>query len=124
MTSNSTLLYNRLVVRKQEDAIYAIVEASGKQYRVAAGDLIDVDIPAQEGDTLELDRVLMVADGDKVTVGTPTLPGAKVIASVVERGKGKKIVVLKFKSKVRYHKRQGHRQSYTRLQVKEIKLAP
>ena len=91
---------------------------------MAAGDLIDVDIPAQEGDTLELDRVLMVADGDKVTVGTPTLPGAKVITSVVERGKGKKIVVLKFKSKVRYHKRQGHRQTYTRLQVKEIKLAP
>ncbi len=103
--------------------IYAIVEASGRQYRVSAGDVIDIDMPAQEGDTLELDRVLLVADGEAVQVGDPTVAGARVVGSVIEVGRGKKIDVRKYKAKVHYHKKTGHRQAYTRLEVKEIKLA-
>lgn len=91
---------------------------------MAPGDVIDVDIPAQEGDTLELDRVLLVSDDKGVRMGTPTLSGARVVASVVGRVKGEKIQVMKFKAKVRYHKKTGHRQSYTRLEIKDIKLAP
>ena len=76
-----------------------------------------------EGDTVELDRVLLVADGDKVTVGTPTVDGAKVVATSQGEGKGKKIIVLKYKPKVRYHKKTGHRQLYTRLTIDKI-VAP
>lgn len=73
-----------------------------------------------EGETVELDRVYVVADGDKVTVGKPTIPGAKVIASVVGAGRKDKVIVYKFKAKVRYRRKKGHRQPYTRLAIKEI----
>ena len=73
-----------------------------------------------EGKTVELDRVLLVADGDKVMVGTPTVDGAKVIATSQGEGKGKKIIVFKYKPKVRYRKKTGHRQLYTRLVIDKI----
>ena len=73
-----------------------------------------------EGDTVELDRVLLIADGDRVTVGTPTIDGAKVIATSQGNGKGKKIIVFKYKSKVRYRKKTGHRQLHTRLTIDKI----
>ncbi len=73
-----------------------------------------------EGNTVELDKVLLIANGDKVTVGTPIIDGAKVIATSQGEGKAKKIIVLKYKSKVRYHKKTGHRQLYTRLTIDEI----
>ena len=73
-----------------------------------------------EGDAVELDRVLLIADGDKVTVGTPTIEGARVVATSEGEGKGKKIVVLKYKPKVRYRKKTGHRQLYTRLAILTI----
>ncbi len=73
-----------------------------------------------EGSTIELGQVLLVADGEKVTVGTPTVVGAKVIAEVLGEGKGKKVVVFKYKPKVRYRRKKGHRQMYTRLAIKEI----
>jgi large subunit ribosomal protein L21 len=72
------------------------------------------------GDTVELDKVYLVGDGDKVTVGKPTIPGAKVIANVVGEGKGDKVIVYKFKAKVRYRRKRGHRQPYTKLTIKEI----
>ena len=72
------------------------------------------------GDTVELDKVYLVADGEKVTVGNPTVPGAKVIANVVGNGKGDKVIVYKFKAKVRYRRKKGHRQPYTKLAIKEI----
>jgi len=75
---------------------------------------------AAEGDTVELDRVLLVANGDKVTVGAPTIGMAKVIATSKGDGKAKKIIVFKNKSKVRYRKKTGHRQLYTRLSINEI----
>jgi len=77
-------------------------------------------LEAAEGDTVELDGVLLIADGDKVTVGTPTVDGAKVIATSQGEGKGKKIIVFKYKPKVRYRKKTGHRQLYTRLAIDKI----
>ena len=104
--------------------IYAIIETGGKQYRVTPGQTVDVDrLNVAPGDTIELDRVLLIADGDKVTVGTPALEGAKVVATSQGEGKGKKIIVLKYKPKVRYRKKTGHRQIYTRLAINEI-VAP
>ncbi|MFQ5925530.1 MAG: 50S ribosomal protein L21 [Dehalococcoidia bacterium] len=101
--------------------MYAIVQTGGKQYKVSPGETIDVErLVAEEGSTIELDRVLLVADGERVTVGTPTVEGAKVIAEVLSEGKGEKIIVFKYKPKVRYRKKTGHRQIYTRLAIKEI----
>ena len=73
-----------------------------------------------EGDRIDLERVLLIADGDKVTVGTPMVEGAKVMATSQGEGKAKKIIVLKYKPKVRYRKKTGHRQLYTRLVIDQI----
>ncbi len=73
-----------------------------------------------DGDTVDLDRVLLIADGDKVTIGAPTVDGAKVVATSQGEGKGKKIIVFKYKPKVRYRKKTGHRQLYTRLIIDKI----
>jgi large subunit ribosomal protein L21 len=96
------------------------VETGGKQYKVSPGQTIEVDRLAVEGDSIELDRVYLVAEGDKVTLGRPTIAGAKVIADVVGEGKKDKVIVFKFKPKVRYRRKKGHRQPYTRLAIKEI----
>ena len=85
--------------------IYAIVETGGKQYKVSPGQTVDVELLGVVGDVVELDRVLLIADGDKVTVGTPTVEGAKVIASQPEEGKGKKVLVFKYRPKSRYQPR-------------------
>ena len=77
-------------------------------------------LDAAEGDTVELDRVLLIADGDQVTIGTPTVDGAKVVATSKGSGKGKKVIVFKYKPKVRYRKKTGHRQQYTRLVIDKI----
>ena len=101
--------------------IYAIIETGGKQYKVTPGQVIDVDrLDVAEGDTVELDRILCIADDDKVAVGTPTVEGAKVIATSQGNGKAKKIIVFKYKPKVRYRKKTGHRQLYTRLAIDRI----
>jgi large subunit ribosomal protein L21 len=73
-----------------------------------------------EGNTVDLDQVLLIADGDKVSVGTPTVDGARVVATSQGESKGKKIIVFKYKPKVRYHKKTGHRQLYTRLVIDKI----
>ncbi len=73
-----------------------------------------------EGSTIDLEKVLLIADGDKVTVGTPTVDGAKVVATSEGDGKGKKVIVFKYKPKVRYRKKTGHRQLYTRLVIDKI----
>jgi large subunit ribosomal protein L21 len=88
---------------------------------VTPGQTIDVErLDVAEGNMVELDRVLLIADGDKVTVGTPTVEGARVTATAQGEGKGKKIIVLKYKPKVRYRKKTGHRQLYTRLAIDDI----
>ena len=102
--------------------MYAIVEISGKQYKVQEGDIVFVDRleELEEGKTTTFDKVLLVSDGDKVTVGTDTVKGAKVKATVVGHGKAKKVVVFKYHPKKKYRKTQGHRQPYTKLVVKKI----
>ena len=90
--------------------IYAIIETGGKQYRVTPGQTIDIErLDVAEGDTVELDKVLFITNGDKVVVGTPTVEGAKVIATSQGEGKAKKIIVFKYKPKVHYRKKTGHR---------------
>jgi len=100
---------------------YAIIQTGGKQYRVQEGDVIRVEsIPSDENDKIRLDDVRMVCREGDVTLGTPIVAGAKVTAQVIGNGLGEKVVVFKYKSKTRYRRRKGHRQSYTDLKVTEI----
>lgn len=100
---------------------YAIVEDGGKQYKAVEGETIEVDRFASEvGDQVDLERVLLIADGDEVKVGTPLLEGAKVQATVVSQIKGPKVVVFKYKPKKRYRVKTGHRQRYTQLKIEAI----
>ena len=100
--------------------MYAIIETGGKQYKVEQGDVVFVEkLGVEEGETVTFDKVLVVG-GDDVKVGTPYVDGARVEASVVKNGKDKKIIVYKYKSKKGYHKKQGHRQPYTKVEIKAI----
>jgi len=100
---------------------YAIVEDGGKQYKAIIGSTIDVDHYQSEiGEKIDLERVLLIADGDKVMVGTPVIDGAKVEATIDSHYKSPKIVVFKYKPKIRYRVKQGHRQRYTRLKIDAI----
>jgi large subunit ribosomal protein L21 len=100
---------------------YAIIESGGKQYRVQPGDTIEVEkLKVEPGASVDLERVLLLSDNDKITIGQPTVPGVKVVANVEEHGRGEKIVVLKYKRKIRYSVKQGHRQSFTRLNIRDI----
>lgn len=101
---------------------YAIIESGGKQYKAKVGNTIEVDrLPNEVGDKVVLDQVLLVSDGKKVTVGQPTVKNAKVHTTVVAQFKGPKIVVFKYKPKIRYRVKSGHRQRYTRLKIESIK---
>jgi large subunit ribosomal protein L21 len=100
---------------------YAILQSGGKQYRAEEGQVIEVDrLAADEGSTVELEEVLLLVDGDKTQVGAPLVSGAHIKASVLEHIRGPKILVFKYKAKMRYRVRQGHRQDYTRLRVERI----
>lgn len=100
---------------------YAIVESGGKQYRAVEGGFIEVDLlPNEAGQAVEIDQVLMVVDGDDVKVGTPTVKGSKVQATVVKHIKGPKVVVFRYRPKKRYRVKTGHRQQYTRLKIETI----
>ncbi len=97
---------------------YAIFQTGGKQYRVKQGDTIRVEsIPGDEGDAIEFDKVLMLSRDGNVSVGAPTVEGARVTTEVVGKGRGKKIIVFKYKAKTRYRRKNGHRQNYTDLRV-------
>jgi large subunit ribosomal protein L21 len=101
--------------------IYAIIETGGKQYRVAEGQTIDVNsIGEQVGSTVELDKVLLIGDGDNVTSGNPVIEGARVLAIVQKNGKGDKVIVFKYKAKTRYRRKNGHRQPFTTLSIDKI----
>ncbi len=102
--------------------MYAIVETGGKQYRVQPGDTIAVErLPGEPGETLDLDRVLLIGgDGERARVGAPGVAGAVVRAEVVEHARGEKIIVFRYKSKVRYRRKTGHRQALTRLRITDI----
>jgi|SRR5581483_10001987 len=101
--------------------MYAIVATGGKQYRVQPGQRLEVDkLDAAPRSRIELDQVLLVGDGERVLVGQPTVAGARVVAEVLGEKKGKKIIVFKYKAKVRYRRKTGHRQRYTELLVRDI----
>lgn len=103
--------------------MHAIIETGGKQFRVTEGDTIFVEkLDVNAGDAITFDQVLAVIDGDKATFGTPVVEGAKVEASVVKNGKGKKVIVFKYKPKKGYRRKQGHRQPYTKVTIGKISV--
>ncbi len=102
--------------------MYAVIKTGGKQYRVASGEKIKVEqIPADIGTEITLDQVLMVADGDKVSVGAPLVAGATVTAKVIAQGRGEKVRIFKMRRRKHYQKRQGHRQNFTEIEIGAIK---
>ena len=102
--------------------MYAVIATGGKQYKVTKGETLRVEkLDGEEGSTVELDNVLMVADGDKVEVGTPTLGKAKVTAKITAHGRGDKVEIIKFRRRKHSRTQAGHRQSYTEIEVTDIK---
>jgi large subunit ribosomal protein L21 len=101
--------------------MYAVIQTGGKQYRVSEGSTIKVEmLKAEQGASVELDKVLMIANGDDVKVGTPYVEGGKVTATVKAHGRGKKVNIIKFRRRKHHMKRQGHRQWFTELEVTGI----
>lgn len=101
----------------------AIIVTGGKQYKVAEGDTLFIEkLPVEAGDSVTFDQVLAIIDGETATFGTPVVAGAKVEASVVKNGKGKKIDIIRYKSKKNEKKHIGHRQPYTKVEITKIAL--
>lgn len=102
---------------------YAIVNRGGKQYKVVEGTSIQVDSsPSEEGEQVTLDSVLLLVDGESISVGTPNVDGAKVNTTVLGHEKGRKVVIFKYRPKKRYRVKTGHRQKYTRLFIDSIEM--
>ena len=101
----------------------AIIVTGGKQYNVSEGDTLFIEkLPVEAGDAVTFDQVLAIVDGENTKFGAPVVEGAKVEAKVVKNGKGKKMRVFKYKAKKGYHKRQGHRQPYTKVEIGKISV--
>ena len=101
--------------------MYAIIETGGKQYKVAEGDVITVEkLSVEAGSEFLFDKVLAFSNNDELTVGAPYVAGASVTATVIGDGKAKKVIVYKYKSKKGFHKKKGHRQPFTKLQIGKI----
>ena len=101
--------------------MYAVIQSGGKQYKVKEGDVVRVEkLDVNEGDSVQLDTVLMLVDGDKVTVGQPTVKGAQVSATVLGQVRGDKVRIVKKRRRKHYEKVQGHRQKYTELTITGI----
>jgi large subunit ribosomal protein L21 len=116
--NTATLIFCEIIL-SGDVTMYAVIETGSKQYRVAEGDVIEVEsLPVEAGKEVEFERVLMVAGAEGVQVGTPTLAGVTVTATVQAHGRGEKIIV--YKHKKNYHKKQGHRQNFTRLHIDKI----
>ena len=104
--------------------MYAIIESCGKQYKVTEGDVVFFEkLDTEEGKKVTFDKVILVANGEKIEVGAPYVKGVKVEGTVVAHGKGKKIIVYKYKAKKNYRRKQGHRQPYTKVEITSIKTA-
>ncbi|MBE3555276.1 MAG: 50S ribosomal protein L21 [Thermicanus sp.] len=102
--------------------MYAIIETGGKQYRVQEGDVLFIEkLPVEVGETVTFDKVLFLSKEDGVVAGTPYVAGATVTAKVEKQGKGKKIIVYKYKAKKNYRRKQGHRQPYTKVTIEAIR---
>ncbi len=101
--------------------MYAVISTGGRQYRVKQGDELRVEkLPGNPGDEIEFDKVLLVGEGADITLGTPYIPSARVKAAIVKQGRGKKIVVFKFKRRKASRKKTGHRQDYTGVRILSI----
>ncbi len=99
----------------------AVIKTGGKQYLVKEGEVLKVEkLPYEVGKSFDLSEVLLVVDGDKVNIGKPLVDGAKVVANVIEQGRGKKIRVVHYKPKTREHKVYGHRQPFTKIKIEKI----
>ena len=104
--------------------MYAVIITGGKQYRVKEGDTLKLEkLVAEQGGTIDFDKVLMVGSGDDVTIGSPYIEGGKVSATVTQHGRRKKIKVVKFKRRKNYLRQKGHRQQYTEVQITKIVVA-
>lgn len=103
--------------------MYAVIRTGGKQYRVSEGDTIEVEkLDTEVGSEVRLDEVLLVGTEDVTRLGTPTVPGASVVAKVLETGRGRKVIVYKYKRRKKYRKTRGHRQAFTRLAIEKIAM--
>jgi len=103
--------------------MYAVIETGGKQYRVEVGTELEVELlDGAAGDSIKLERILLVADGDTAAIGRPIVEGASVAAEVVRRDRGEKLISFKYRPKARRRVKKGHRQELTRLEVTEIKM--
>jgi large subunit ribosomal protein L21 len=98
--------------------MYAVMKTGGKQYRVSAGEKLKIEqIPAEVGAEIVLDQVLLVADGEAVTLGTPLVTGARIKARVLSHGRGEKVHIFKMRRRKHYRRSQGHRQNYTEIEI-------
>jgi large subunit ribosomal protein L21 len=101
--------------------MYAVIATGGKQYRVSEGAVLRVEkLDAEEGASIEFDRVLLVGDGDSVSVGKPYLDGGKVQATVMSQGKARKVEIVKFRRRKNYRRTKGHRQNFTQVKITGI----
>lgn len=102
--------------------MYAIIESCGKQYKVAEGDVIFFEkLDTEVEKEVKFENVILVSDGEKIEIGNPYVKGAEVTGKVLSHGKGKKIIVFKYKAKKNYRRKQGHRQPYTKVEITSIK---
>ncbi|HEV8354965.1 MAG TPA: 50S ribosomal protein L21 [bacterium] len=103
--------------------MYAVIETGGKQYRIEQGTTVQVErLDAEPGTSVTLDQVVLLGDGETLEVGAPTVAGALVTATVVAHGRGRKIIVMKYKPKAHYSRKTGHRQAFTTLKIEKIEL--
>ena len=101
--------------------MYAVISTGGKQYKLAQGDVCRIEkLDAEEGASIDLDKVLMIADGDNINIGTPFVNGGKVTATIKAHGRAKKVEIMKFRRRKHHQKRTGHRQYYTEIEVTGI----
>ena len=100
--------------------MYAVIKTGGKQYRVQEGDIIDVEKISSDSESIVISEVLMVGDENETKIGTPYVSGATVEAEIIENGKFEKVIIYKYKSKKDYRRKQGHRQPFTRLEIKSV----
>ncbi|MBI2024612.1 MAG: 50S ribosomal protein L21 [Candidatus Harrisonbacteria bacterium] len=102
--------------------MFAVIETGGKQYKVAPGQKVKIEkLETNNGDVLDFDKVLLLADGENVKIGTPYIAGSKVSAKILKQGRSKKIIVFKYHSKTRERKKKGHRQYFTEVEITGIK---